>query len=480
MTSIQEDQVWPKRFATFAEAAPDPRTLCRTRRKLSWRLKPRTLQEVAQVLEEAGRHGSMVYPVSRGCNWGYGSHLPARDGGIILDLSALDKISEMNRDTLSVRIEPGVTQEALAKFLREQAPDLVLNVTGAGPQTSVLGNALDRGIGYLGEKDRDVFGLEVMLADGSLHQPEPLNFNTARARPTGPDLDSLFFQSNFGVVLAARLRLRIRQEAEVAVVIEGSLAGVMNTLKKGYDQALLVLPTHIAEPGRSRRIGFGLLRSVLGREPTDGEVARIFPEKDSHTALAAIHGRHRVVAAALRELQDQADPGVQIRHVTAGKLLTAHKWLSTLGIRRAALRLKAIRPLLAFTWGEPSEAGLSSLDGPQGLNPDHAAEGAIYGNAVGPVSLEVAQKIRSIVRAGWTESAFTWQILSSGCLIAIYTLHFREREGGEAHFASAKIIHDLRAAGFPQYRLDVNTALAGRDPLQDRIKAALDPRSFAP
>ena len=66
---------------------------------------------------------------------------------MILDLSRLDAIDDLDRSSLSVRIEPGVTQASLYQYLLKNAPDLAFNVTGAGLETSVLGNALERGIG---------------------------------------------------------------------------------------------------------------------------------------------------------------------------------------------------------------------------------------------------------------------------------------------------------------------------------------------
>jgi hypothetical protein len=77
----------------------------------------------------------------------------------------------------------------------------------------------------------------------------------SRTHPAGLSTDSLFFQSNLGIVVGARLRLRIRQEAEDAVVVQGEFAPVIAALKRAYDDNLLVNPTHVAEPGRAQRLG---------------------------------------------------------------------------------------------------------------------------------------------------------------------------------------------------------------------------------
>jgi 4-cresol dehydrogenase (hydroxylating) len=472
----QLECVWPARFGTWAERAPDSKTLCRTSRDVPWRLRPPTVGDVREVMREAARNRTPLWPVSRGRNWGYGSHLPVRDGSVVLDLGGLDAIGDLDRPSLSVRIEPGVTQEALRDFLRLSAPDLAFNVTGSGVATSVLGNALERGIGYSGEKDRDIYALEVLLPDGSSAGPAEGRHHKSRTHPAGLSTDALFFQSNFGVVVGARLRLRIRQEAEEAVVLQGAFRPLLASLKRAYDQNLLVNPTHVAEPGRTQRLGFGLLRLLWGRDPTAGEVARCFPERNTYNALVPLYGRRAVVDAAWGELRRGAENGVKLTRASAGRLDAAAKWLGRLGARHRAARLMALRPIIALSWGEPSDAGLTSLDGFAGGDPDLASRGAIYGNAVSAVDSGDAERIAATVRGRWKDCAFTWIILDSRCMLTIYTLHFDDGEAGDAQAAGATIVDELRASGFPQYRLDINTRGApGADDIARRLKAALDP-----
>ena len=468
--------VWPARFGSWAERRPDSRALCRTVRQVPWRLRPPTVADVREVLAEASRNRTALWPVSKGCNWGYGSHLPARDGSVILDLSGLDKIGDLDRASLSVRIEPGVTQASLYAFLREHAPDLAFNVTGAGLETSVLGNALERGIGYNGEKDRDLYALEVLLPDGTSVGPVAGLHHKSRTLPAGLATDSLFFQSNFGVVVGARLRLRLRQQAEDAIVIQGPFEAVITTLKEAYERQLIVNPTHVAEPGRTGRLGYGLLRMLWNRSPTPEEVNRCFPEQGTYNGIVALYGRRRVVNAAWREMRAIARPGVSLKRGNAAKLSLAAKWLERLGARNKATWLKALRPIIGLTLGEPSDAGLASLDGYDGGDPDHAQSGAIYGNAVSSIGPEQAERAAGIVRKHWKNAAFTWIIVDCRCMITIYTLHFEDADAVAVHRANRMIIEEFRAAGYPQYRLDVDTKHAGgAETVVRRIKAAFDP-----
>jgi 4-cresol dehydrogenase (hydroxylating) len=477
--TAQPDCAWPAQLGTWAERSPDTRALCRTERFIPWRLRPPSLGDVREVLRQAALHGTPLWPVSRGRNWGYGSHLPARSGTVVLDLGSLDAIGDLDRDSLSVRVEPGVTQAALYAFLKEKAPDLAFNVTGAGAGASVLGNALERGIGYGGERDRDVYALEVLLADGTFVGPVRGRNHRARAQPAGLSCDSLFFQSNLGIVTGARVRLRRRQEAEDAVILQGPFRPVMETLKRAYQNQLVCNPTHLAEPGRTQRLGFGLLQALWRRDPTAAEVNRCFPEQQTFIALFPLNGRRRVVNAAWRELRGLASPGVVLRRANSRTLGLAGRWLGLLGVRYMAARLMALRPILAMTWGEPSDAGLAALDGFSGGNPDLASSGAIYGNAVSALDTGEAERAAGIVRSRWADCAFTWILVDSRSMVTVYTLHFEDAAAKAAHAANAAIIEELRAAGLPPYRLDVSTpAPAGAEALLRRLKGALDPNSL--
>jgi 4-cresol dehydrogenase (hydroxylating) flavoprotein subunit len=466
---------WPARFGSWAKRSGASPTLCRSERDVPWHLRPPALEDVRQVILEAAANRTPLWPISAGRNWGYGSHLPARDGSVVLDLGALDAIGDLDRPSLSVRIEPGVTQKALHGFLAEHAPDLAFNVTGSGADTSVLGNALERGIGYSGEKDQEVYALEAILADGTSVGPVKGRNHKSRTHPSGTSTDGLFFQSNFGVVVGARIRLRIRQEAEDAVVLQGTLEGVMSTLKAAYDSRLVTDPTHVSEPGRTQRLGFGLLRNLWHRDPTPEEVSRCFPERNSYNGLVPLCGRRRVVDASWKELSGLAAVGVKLQRADASRLERGAKWLRLLGAASKADRLLALRPLLALVWGEPSDVGLASLDGFREGDPNLAARGAIYGNAVSSVGANEANRTSAIVRGLWKDCAFTWIILDSRCMITIYTLHFDDARSAEAHAANAAIIDELGRAGFPLYRGGINVSSAKAGPIATRLKEALDP-----
>ncbi len=179
-------------------------------------LHPRDSSQVSQILRCANEHGLPLYPVSRGRNWGLGSRSPMQKGCALLDLSALNGISDFDNTQGTVRIGPGVSFRELAHFLVEQDCDWQAPVIGGPADASVLANALERGdgVGRLGQRDQSIFNCEVLLASGdTLHTGhagfglDALNWHN---QPPGPGITTLFIQSNLGIVCGAYLQLAPR------------------------------------------------------------------------------------------------------------------------------------------------------------------------------------------------------------------------------------------------------------------------------
>src|SRR3546814_5448318 len=101
-------------------------------------------------------------------SWGYGGACPGTAGTVILDLSRMNRIREVDPALAYAVIEPGVTQGQLSEHLRAQGIALWPDCTGAGPDTSIVGNILDRGFGHTpyGNRAQYISGLEIVLADG--------------------------------------------------------------------------------------------------------------------------------------------------------------------------------------------------------------------------------------------------------------------------------------------------------------------------
>jgi 4-cresol dehydrogenase (hydroxylating) len=401
-----------------------------------------------------------------------GSYLPDGDDCVLLDLSALKEIGPLDRDAAAVRIEAGVTQKELYDWLAREAPDLAFNVTGAGKDTSIVGNAMERGLGYQGSRVHEFFGMEAVLPDGTEHRPEPAWFSRTGNIPAGPQVEALFFQSNFAVVTAGWLKLRRRQDVEAAVVITGELEPVFETVATAYRRGVLTLPVHMAGNQRADAIAGGLLRLLWGREASIDEIRRVFPTSSQQTALGALHGTQRLTKAALRELKAIAPSSVRIRAITRDRIESAASLLRRFGLKHKATFLAAIQPLLALTWGEPTDAGLASLGV---ANPDDADEGCIYFSAVCPQSLAASSLVETRLRESGLSHGLTRYFVAPDLLVHVMSVHFRGDANRDVVERLRALSASFRAAGWPPYRMGVPTMVPSQAGLSERIKRALDP-----
>ncbi|MDZ7271751.1 MAG: FAD-binding protein [candidate division KSB1 bacterium] len=127
--------------------------------------------EVSQVLALAHRHGIPCVPRGSGTNLSGGS-VPAR-GGIVLELSRMNRILEIDTANQRAVVEPGVynldLQNALAPLGFFYAPD------PASQKVSTIGGNVAENAGgphclKYGVTTNHVLGLEVVLADGRVCQ----------------------------------------------------------------------------------------------------------------------------------------------------------------------------------------------------------------------------------------------------------------------------------------------------------------------
>ncbi|HTF69292.1 MAG TPA: FAD-dependent oxidoreductase, partial [Edaphobacter sp.] len=132
-------------------------------------IRPGTREEVQDCVRIANHSKIPIYAVSTGKNWGYGSKAPTADA-CVMELHRLNRILDYNETLAYVTIEPGVTQIQLYDFLRTRKAKLWIDATGASPDTSIVGNTLERGFGHTpyGDHFANVCGMEVVLADGEI------------------------------------------------------------------------------------------------------------------------------------------------------------------------------------------------------------------------------------------------------------------------------------------------------------------------
>ena len=163
---------------------------------------PSTIQDVSQIVKLANTHLIPLYPISKGRNIGYGEKIPVSDGHLIIDLHKMNSIRHFDDVLGYVKLEPGVTQKQLYEYLQDKNAPFWMDATGAGLESSIIGNSLEGGFGHTpkGYRRHSVSDYEVVLGNGTILQ-------TGSFPGMGPDLSGLFIQSNFGIITAAKLEL---------------------------------------------------------------------------------------------------------------------------------------------------------------------------------------------------------------------------------------------------------------------------------
>lgn len=207
-----------------AELVPHRRTLIPSAAPAAAVVMPGSTEEVQRVVRLANQRGLHLWPAGGGRNWGYGARSPVVAGAVVLLLHRMNRILHVDPELAYAVIEPGVTYLQLHQHLRDHGLDLCVDPTDSTPHGSVLGNALERGVGETpyGDHFGNLCGFEVVTPEGDRFEtgggPENLATRHTYKWGTGPFLDGLFSQGNFGVVTRAGIWLMPRPEHYESVI----------------------------------------------------------------------------------------------------------------------------------------------------------------------------------------------------------------------------------------------------------------------
>lgn len=188
---------------------------------------PRNQAEIVAVVKLANEFQVGLYTISVGHNWGYGGATPHRDHCVILDLHRMQRIISVDSELGVAVVEPGVTTGILYDYLQANKLEYLVPVTGAGPNTSLIGNAMERGFGLVPISDHNqaLMSITAVLADGTI-------YNSALAANTqsdignlykwgvGPYIDGLFSQGNYGIVTQASIMLQPKPAAVTLMTMD--------------------------------------------------------------------------------------------------------------------------------------------------------------------------------------------------------------------------------------------------------------------
>lgn len=470
-------------------------------RKIPVVLKPCTTEEVQAVVKIAGDCQTPLYPISMGKNWGFGSRVPVRSGTAVLDLGRMNRIrnaAEISPHKPYLVIEPGVTQRQLFDFLQTNHLPFTFNVTAAGNDTSILGNGLERGVGYWGSRVDDLSCLEVVLGTGEIIQTGYGHIPNAKAKHCykhgiGPSLDSLFYQSNFGIVTAAAFRLTPRFEYLAAVMIkikdDSLLEQLVEAMGDLRDRGILQSITHIVNKERTMTAFAPRIYERLVKEgfPRGIETKRKAETLFCQEALSAwnagtgLRGSKEQVLQNYRLIKKRVSKFADTALLTQQKIELGLRVLNALSfipaLKRKHYLLHAAEPFHGFSLGIPSDDILPSFHWTAGHidhnspDLDHSPGGILFCNPVIPLEptavRSLVQCIRTVFSKFQFEPVITLNVQTPNALVCVINVSF-DRSNPEstkrAQCCANDCINEMSALGFYPYRSGIQSMSNFIDP----------------
>ena len=267
-------------------------TLGRRKGEASALVFAKSTEEVSKVLQYAHANKIPVTPRGAGTNL-VGSTVPV-DGGIILDLSQMNRILELDTETMTITVEPGLLLQDLQAYVEEHnlfyPPDPGEKASSIGGNISTNAGGM-RAVKYGVTRDY-VRGLEVVTADGTVLTVGGKNVKDA----SGLSLKHLYIGSEGTLAVITKCILKVIPKPETSL----SILVPYPDLKTGIGSVLSILRAD-ANP---TAVEF-MERNVVRVGEDFSGVRYPCPEAGSYILLT-FDGREGEVAASAERIQTLA------------------------------------------------------------------------------------------------------------------------------------------------------------------------------
>ena len=198
---------------------------------------PTSTEEVSALLRFANQNNIPVTPRGAGTNL-VGSTVP-HDGSIIIDLSLMNHILEIDKENFTATVEPGVILEDFQKHV--EGLGLFYPPDPGEKRASIGGNIATNAGGMRAVKygvTRDyVIGLELVLADGTVIQTGSKN----RKDTTGLDIKDIVIGSEGTLAIITKCILKLIGKPEKST----SLLISFDSLKSGIETVPVLLKANL-------------------------------------------------------------------------------------------------------------------------------------------------------------------------------------------------------------------------------------------
>lgn len=261
----------------------------------------KSAEEVSAILRAAHERRIPVTPRGAGTNL-VGSTVP-EEGGIILDLSLMSRVLELDEQTMTAAVEPGILLRDFQKFAEDKGffyppdPGEKLSTIGGNISTNAGGM---RAVKYGVTRDY-VRGLEVVFADGTIMTVGGKNVKDA----SGLSLKNLFIGSEGTLCVITKCVLKLIPKPEYS---KSALIAYPD-LDSGIDSVLSILRTN-ANPTAVEFIARDVAK--LGEDFSGVKYPR--PDAGSYILLT-FDGRRGEVEDSVRRIRELALNGGALEYI---------------------------------------------------------------------------------------------------------------------------------------------------------------------
>jgi 4-cresol dehydrogenase (hydroxylating) len=424
----------------------------------------------------------------------------------------MNRILDFSEELAYVTVEPGVTQSQLFDFLRQQKSSLWMDATGAAPESSLIGNTMERGFGHTpyGDHFAHSCGLEVILPTGERIETGFSRFSNSTTGPLyrwglGPVLDGLFSQSNLGVVTRMSIWLMPAPEYFQAFFfscnVDSMLGPVIDALRPLRINGTIRSGMHI---GNDYKVLGGLQQypwvETGGKTPLSPELMKRFRSDlriGAWNGSGGLYGTRAQVAEARRLIKRALAGKVdRLQFLDDRKLRLAmrfakpYQFLTGWNLAKTLTVLQSVYDLLK---GIPTNTPLGSTYWrkrtpiPAQMNPDRDGCGLLWFAPIVPADGRNVEALTSVVVKTMLEDGFepmiSLTLLTERAIACVISISFDRSVSGEddrAMLCYHRLLKNVTSQGHHSYRLGIHSMAEMNvhdvyNTFLQKIKTTIDP-----